>query len=149
MTPLIVTTGDRSRLFAEAKSWIGTPYAGDGAIKGAGVSCALLPYEILRACGHSAPKPPGRGDLPKISLLSAIRSWLDGHAAHFVPVARAERAPGDVILVEAGIGHLLLVVDANDAIQCLGPRGAQFVSLGSTAITKRNAGVWRPIREEI
>ena len=145
MNALIATTEDRARLLAEARSWLGTPYAADGAVKGAGVSCSLLPYEILRACGHAVPRPPARVAMPKVSILDFMRAWLEGAPTYFAPVPPTEMTVGDVALMHAGMGHLLMRVDPNNFVHCWKSGGVQFASVKSPIFSLRIRSVWRPI----
>lgn len=146
MRPFISSAEDRERLTAEALSWIGTPYVADGAVKGAGCSCAFLPWSILRACGHTSPTPPMRGKLLRTQLLPAIREWLDTHPQHFARVAPEESTTGDALLINAGIGHLLLEIDGGRCVHCWQSGGAQTISRRDPTIASRIVGVWRPLR---
>jgi cell wall-associated NlpC family hydrolase len=42
---------ERTAVVAEARTWIGTPYHGCGAIKGVGVDCARILVEVWANCG--------------------------------------------------------------------------------------------------
>lgn len=90
-------TVQRERIVAEARSWIGTPYRHQAAVKGAGTDCLGLIRGVWRATVGSEPEvvpaytadwsePAGRED-----LLDAGHRWLLGK-----PVTAME--PGDVLL---------------------------------------------------
>lgn len=43
--------GQRAAVVAEALSWRGTPYVGNGGVKGAGVDCAMFPLLVFSSLG--------------------------------------------------------------------------------------------------
>lgn len=45
-----MTEQERTSVIAEARTWAGTPYHSNAAIKGAGADCALMPLAVYRAC---------------------------------------------------------------------------------------------------
>lgn len=146
MKPLIASPEDAARLCLEARAWIDTPYVPDGAIKGAGASCSSLPWAILRDFGHNAPEIPRRLGLAKVELLPTMKSWLAAHPEFYRPVPFEERQPGDVVLVDAGIGHLLLMVDRDEVVHSWQTRGVHASHVAT--VSNRIVGVWRPVIPE-
>jgi NlpC/P60 family putative phage cell wall peptidase len=56
----MITTAQRIKVVSVAKSWLGTPYHSNAAIKGVGVDCARLLVEIYAEAGlieHFVPDP--------------------------------------------------------------------------------------------
>lgn len=49
----------RAALVAEARTWIGTPYHHNAAVKGAGVDCGRILIEIFSTVGLTPPFDPG------------------------------------------------------------------------------------------
>lgn len=145
MKPLISTADDAARLRAEAESWLGTPYVPEGAVKGTGCSCSALPYAILKGLGHGAPTIPRRQTLKKDELLPAMVAWLVAHPEYYVRVEPTEISPGDVLVIKAGIGHMLLCYEANGLIHSWQGRGVHRIDLQDSSITDRIVGVWRPV----
>jgi NlpC/P60 family putative phage cell wall peptidase len=50
-------TEDRARILVEARSWIGTPYHHKGRVKGVGVDCGGLLYEVYSTQFQLMPYP--------------------------------------------------------------------------------------------
>jgi cell wall-associated NlpC family hydrolase len=141
MKNLIETPEDEARVIAIARSWDKTPYIGDGAVKGFGCSCSSLPAAVLAEFGHLAPAIPKRGLMPKVQLLPTMRAWLEGHPEFYQQVNKPK--PGDVLLCDAGIGHMAIVVDKGEVMhsnQNAGVHADQFSYLKT-----RLVGIWRPV----
>ena len=47
----------RLEIVAEARTWLGTPYRHQGAVKGRAVDCVNMVNEVLIACGVHARRP--------------------------------------------------------------------------------------------
>jgi cell wall-associated NlpC family hydrolase len=147
MHPFINSPEEAAALVAEAKSWVGTPYAADGAVKGTGVSCSMLPYAILADCGLVLPPPPRRGTMLKIETLPAMLGFMLAHTGnHFEAVdgLGAIRA-GDVALFDAGMGHMTLAIDTANMIHSWQHRGAHISTIAGAPVLKHLKGIWRPI----
>jgi cell wall-associated NlpC family hydrolase len=146
MTPLIQSDDDVSRLCAIAESWIGTPYAPDGVVKGYGCSCQNLPSYILSEYGSKAPSAPPRGCLMKNEILGVTEQWLDNHPEYFSRVATADEIkPGDVILISAGYGHLALAIDCGELIHVWQRTPAHRTTYKDQLTLSRIKGIWRPL----
>ncbi len=61
-----MTPTQREAVLAEAKSWLGTPYHPNAAVKGAGVDCAMMPLAV-----YGAVLP----DLPKLPTPRYVQQW--------------------------------------------------------------------------
>jgi cell wall-associated NlpC family hydrolase len=148
MKPLIETPEELAALLAEADSWVGTRYAGDGAVKGTGASCAMLPWSILHNVGHRAPLPPSRAGLFKRDLMPAMETWLDGNPEHFLPIPECGDAvlPGDVLFFNAGTGHLALALSFTEIIHSYQSSGVTKTTRTNKKISDRLIGVWRPLK---
>ena len=55
---MAIDFGDRSRVVAAARAWIGTPYHHAADVKGAGVDCAMLLVRVFCDLGLVAPFDP-------------------------------------------------------------------------------------------
>jgi NlpC/P60 family putative phage cell wall peptidase len=98
-------TGFSDRIVAEARSWLGTPYHHQCAVKGAGTDClGLLRGVWIAVCGQEPEVvPPYTQDWAEPSreeaLLAGAERWLlrlpDGPAM-----------PGDVLLFRMRDGHI-------------------------------------------
>jgi cell wall-associated NlpC family hydrolase len=150
MIPFVSTPEDAARVKAAAESWRGTPYIGDGAVKGTGCSCSMLPYEIMREAGFTVPTPPARGRLFRCQIMDAMIEWLTSHeGTHFRKLGPdEEHAIGDVMLFNAGMGHLALNVGGGNVIHSLQNQGARIETYRSKGVVGRLVGVWRPIISE-
>jgi NlpC/P60 family putative phage cell wall peptidase len=94
---LVVSVVSRADIVAEARSWAGTPYAHQAALKGVGCDCLGLVRGVWRAVYGSEPEAP-----PPYS-----RDWAEAHGRetlaeaagrHMIPVAIDAIRPGDVLL---------------------------------------------------
>lgn len=91
----------RARVVAEARSWLRTPYHHHGAVKGAGVDCAMLPYAVYTACGAIAPFAFDASYAPQWHLHHGAERYLDIVAARAREVA-APPGPGGFALFKFG-----------------------------------------------
>lgn len=87
----------RADIIAEARDWIGTPYAHQGSLKGIGCDCLGLVRGVWRALYGAEPEQP-----PPYT-----RDWAEAHrretlaeaaGRHMVPVALDDIRSGDVLL---------------------------------------------------
>lgn len=138
-----------ARLLAAAESWIGTHYVPDGAVKGTGCSCSMLPWVILKECGFGVKQPPVRGDMLKTEILPLMLSWLtEAEGTYFVRVQDMnDLQRGDVLLFDAGIGHLAVSMGGKTIIHSWQRDGVHYTHVGDS-YEKRLVGVWRPIVKE-
>jgi hypothetical protein len=143
MRPLISSPEEQARFIEMARSWQGTAYVADGAVKGTGCSCSSLPYAVHSEFGHTAPPIPRRAGLQKVQILPVMLEWLDGHPEHYQRVEMKDRAIGDIILVDAGIGHLVIVVDREEVLHSWQNRGVHASHISS--VLQRLVAIWRPV----
>jgi cell wall-associated NlpC family hydrolase len=150
MKPFVKTEEDAERVIAAADSWKGTPYAADGAFKGSGCSCSLLPHSILTEAGMVIPVPPQRGKMRKVELLSVMEQWLTTHeGTHFIRMAPdAPHSLGDVMLFDAGYGHLGLCMGRGNVIHSIQRHGVREENYRDVKLADRIVGVWRPMISE-
>ena len=91
----------RQVILAEARDWIGTPYAHQASAKGAGCDCLGLVRGVWRALYGDEPEraPPYTPDWAERegeeTLLLAARRWL---------IPAVTPAPGDVVLFRMAAG---------------------------------------------
>ena len=145
MRPLIQTEADAARMRSIALSWIGTPWVADGAVKGTGVSCSTLPWSILHEFGHTAPPVPSRQNILKRDILATMQRFLNEHPEHYLPVELKDAAPGDILAIDAGIGHAALVLGGTQIIHCWQKGGVHRSTFSDQLFATRVVGVWRPI----
>jgi NlpC/P60 family putative phage cell wall peptidase len=86
----------QSRLVAEARSWIGTPYRHQASLKGVGCDCLGLLRGVWRGVMGAEPEPPPPyspdwAEAGADTLVAAARK-------HLIEIGRMEFAPGDVLL---------------------------------------------------
>jgi hypothetical protein len=145
MKPFVSTFEQAETVRAIANTWIGTPYAADGADKGAGVSCHMLPSEILKEAGFPHPAPPKRGRMLRCELLPTMLAWLLAHeGTHFVRVDTQAVQAGDVLLFDAGTGHLALALDHTNVIHSWQRQGAHISAFRVPTLLRQLKGIWRP-----
>jgi NlpC/P60 family putative phage cell wall peptidase len=93
-----------TRVVCEARSWIGTPYRHQGALKHAGADCLGLIRGVYRAIYASDPETP-----PPYSPAWAEASGDEAMAAaarrHLIAIGLDELAAGDVALFRWREGH--------------------------------------------
>ena len=51
LVPSVTEGEERLAIIAEARSWVGTPYHENAAVKGAGVDCGMLPLMVFSTVG--------------------------------------------------------------------------------------------------
>jgi cell wall-associated NlpC family hydrolase len=150
MTAYFSTPERIARLEAVTASWLGTRYVQSGAIKGHGASCHRLAGAVLAEAGMPLPEIPERGVTHLREYREAMRTWLDGHPEHFAPVALEALQPGDVLLCDAGVGHIGLYLGdpGARALQVLRNAPAHIVSLNDPAMRRRVLAAYRPLESE-
>lgn len=98
----------RADLVSTARSWVGTPFVPQGALRGAGCDCAGLIIGIAKEVG-AAPSDFNPGPYKQQPDGTMLR-LLD---AHLLPCAVDSIAPGDVVAMQWELEpqHLAIVVD--------------------------------------
>lgn len=87
----------RDQIVAEARSWIGTPYAHQASVKGAGVDCLGLARGVWRALVGPEPEPPPTYS-PDWAEALGRETLYEAFSRHMVEIDIYSRAPGDVLL---------------------------------------------------
>lgn len=100
----------RADIVAEARTWLGTPWAPAGAEKGVGANCLGFLAGVARNVGLAhlvAAFAPYRG----YALPPEPRALLLGLRRHLARVSCAETRPADLLLFDLGAGlrHVALV----------------------------------------
>ncbi|MFQ5774206.1 MAG: hypothetical protein ACE5GS_06800 [Kiloniellaceae bacterium] len=99
--PVIV--GTRAQIVAEARSWVGTPWAPAGAEKGVGANCLGFLAGVARNAGLAelaAAFAPYRG----YALPPEPRALLLGLRRHLARIGRDQAGPADLLLFDLGGG---------------------------------------------
>lgn len=145
MTPLIKSAEDVDRLRRIAEQWVGTPWTADGAIRGTGASCSMLPYAILSDYGMAIPYPPSRSGILKNQIIAAMEAYMAQQAQFFEEVPLTDITPGCVLMIDAGIGHMALVTGPGEIIHSWQTIGAHFAQYTEKRLHQRLKRAWRPI----
>lgn len=90
----------RSRIVAEARSWLGTPYQAKARVKGAGVDCLMIIIAVYQAVGLMPPDMVIPYYNPQSNLHSPVETYLDGLLEYSREVD--EPKPGDVVMWQMG-----------------------------------------------
>jgi NlpC/P60 family putative phage cell wall peptidase len=93
-----------SRIVSEARSWIGTPYRHQGALKHAGADCLGLIRGVYRALYASDPETPPPYS-PVWAEPSGDEAMAEAARRHLVAIGLDELGPGDVALFRWREGH--------------------------------------------
>lgn len=91
----------QNKVLAEARTWMGTPWHHEGAIKGAGVDCAMLLVKVFSAAGAIAEFDPRPYPIDHMMHSGDERflGWLEKHAD---PVTTDHPQPADVLVYRVG-----------------------------------------------
>jgi NlpC/P60 family putative phage cell wall peptidase len=93
-----------SRIVREARSWIGTPYRHQGALKHAGADCLGLIRGVYRAVYASDPETPPPYS-PDWAEASGDEAMAAAARRHLVAIGLDAMAAGDVALFRWREGH--------------------------------------------
>lgn len=114
------TPAQLAALTAASQSWSGTPFCERSAVKGAGVCCHRLVFEVLVEAGWlpRVEVPDGPAHWSRAGDRSLIAEWMDGPGQEWfitldsVDVAQTE--PGDIAGCRLGrtLHHLALRIPA-------------------------------------
>jgi NlpC/P60 family putative phage cell wall peptidase len=102
----------REHVVAEARTWLGTPFHDNAAVRGAGVDCAHLVAAVYEAAGVIAPQ-----DIEAYSPQWFLHRDAERFLAYVERVAREIEPealqPGDLVLYRIGraYAHGAIVVD--------------------------------------
>jgi len=91
----------RDRIVAIARTWMLTPYHENARIRGAGVDCAWLIYEVFREAGECPviEIPPYS---PQWHLHNSDELYLQRVIPHAREIDQAEAKPADLIMYQIG-----------------------------------------------
>lgn len=87
----------RAAILAEARSWIGTPYAHQASLRGAGADCLGLLRGIWRTLYGAEPEAPPPYT-PHWAERSGAEDLLAAARRRLVEIGRAEAGAGDVLV---------------------------------------------------
>ncbi len=151
MTPFFNTPDRIIALRAAAASWLGTPFMGNAAVKGAGVSCQTLVASIYIESGFLPPdfeivKAPM--DWSHAQTESLVVKAVSSLPHFFKPIEGMSLATGDLVGFKIGgcVHHCGIVVDAgNRFIHCLRGHGTVYSEIRDATYLSRLENAWRPI----
>lgn len=140
-------------LMRECEGWLSTPFSGNGATRGIGVSCQKLVgalYDATSAPGILATVPDEPMGYWRFARTSLVEPWLDGRKEFArVPDALARHAiPGDLIGFRLGriVHHMGCAIDQPGRfIHCTESAGVNYASLSDSTWKQRFAIIWRPV----
>jgi NlpC/P60 family putative phage cell wall peptidase len=127
----------REAIVAEARAWIGTPYAHQASLRGAGADCLGLVRGVWReVVGREPERPPAYTPdwaeaLGEETLLAAARR-------HLREIAIGEAREGDVLLFRMGLG-----APAKHAAIVSGPERIVHAYWGRAVCETRLVPWWR------
>ncbi len=133
------------KIIAIGRSWIGTPYHHQAALKGAGCDCLGLIRGIYRELyGREAETPPPYS--PDWAETLGRETMLEAARRHLLEVPRDQMAPGDVLVFRLRLGtvakHAGLLVTPQTMVHAIEGARVSEVSLGPWW-RRRIAGVFR------
>jgi cell wall-associated NlpC family hydrolase len=139
----------RSAIAAEAKTWVGTPYHANGAVKGVGVNCALFLYWVAknaRVLAADAPLP--RWFTPQLATNSRDERLIEYIKAYGGrEISEAELKTGDIIAYKSGQahGHAAISLDWPEIIHVMPGVGCQMGAVDEGklgALSRRYFTLW-------
>lgn len=123
-----IESAERAAVIAEARTWLGTPFANGAKVKGAGVDCAMLMEAIFVAAGIIEETYTGRYSSQWHLHRDEERylAWAN-HLA--VEVDRPQ--PGDVAIWKFGrcFSHAGLIIDAERVLHAYASNRAVEIDL--------------------
>jgi len=140
----------RAAIAAEALTWIGTPYAADGEIKGVGVNCAQFIFHVARNAGALAADSPlprkYTSQLATHSKEERLVDYILNYGAR--EIGEAQVKTGDVVLYKSGQahGHAAFILDWPIVIHALPIHGVQMGGVADGVLGKmgrRYFSLWK------
>ena len=117
----------REELIAEARTWLGTPYHPEGRIKGVGVDCGGLVYELYNPhFGPFAPYPRYSSDW---GLHGNEEKYLDFIKPHVVPVERPIMGSISLFHLGRAYAHAAIYMGNEKYIHAWGRPGQGHVTI--------------------
>lgn len=131
----------REQVIEIAKTWLGTPYHHQGAVKGAGVDCAFILIKVFHEAGlipdiDPRPYPP---DWHMHRNEEKYLGWVKQYA---VPVRTP--LPGDLAVFKFGrcVSHGAIVIEWPFIIHAYVGIGVELANVQSNTMARRLAGFW-------
>lgn len=125
---MITEVEGRAAILAEARSWLGTPYHGNAAIKGAGVDCIRFIQRCYVDAGVIAPFI-----IPQHPMQWALHQKLELLLEGILTYAREveEPLPADVSLFKIGRcwGHSAIILDWPTVIHANPPGSCRYANV--------------------
>ncbi len=128
----VVTPPRRSNIVDAARSWLGTPYHHQAALKGIGADCLGLVRGVWRDVYGTEPEhpPPYSRDWAEAS---GIETMIAAAERHFEARAPGDARPGDVLLFRLRAGavakHAGLLATPSTFVHAMEGGGAAEVAL--------------------
>lgn len=118
-------TQDRSRILTEARSWLGTPYHHKGRVKGAGVDCGGLLYEVYGRFYKLKPFPQNYAQ--DWALHKKDELYLDFISEYVEEVGQP--SPAGIVVFRFGrcFSHGGIVTEKQTVIHAWGRTGVGYV----------------------
>ena len=133
-------TADRAAIVAEAKTWIGTPYAHRQRLKGVGVDCAGMPLETYAKVGVIPPTDVGEYSA-QWHLHRSRELYLEWVRLFGTEIPVSEVKPGDFMVFRFGrtFSHGAIVIDMPGPIVIHAYAPARKVTIDDVSITDQLA----------
>lgn len=127
---------DRTAIVAEAKTWMGTPYAHRQRLKGAGVDCAGLPLCVYAEVGIIPPTDVGEYSA-QWHLHRGREMYLEWVERFAREIPLADAKPGDFLVFRFGrtFSHGAIVLEGARVIHAYAP--AQRVTIDDITVTEQ------------
>jgi NlpC/P60 family putative phage cell wall peptidase len=124
----------RDELVAEAKTWVGTKYHHKGRVKGAGVDCGGLIYQVYKSI-TGLPHEPYPNDYPQDWALHKDNNEI--YLSFLAPyvVETVSPLPGDVIMFKYGraFSHGTIYIGDGKVVHAYGRTGFGHVLISNVA----------------
>jgi cell wall-associated NlpC family hydrolase len=140
-------------LFAEAQSWIGTPFHWHARLKMVGVDCVNLAAQIYKATGFLSEAECEFGWYPKDGAShdssSRVLDWIErsGRFSIASGVNGVEAMPGDLLIFKYGCGkdyHVGVKLDGRQFIHTLVDHMVCVPFIDEPRYVKRLTRIYRP-----
>jgi len=109
----MLTDIQRAAIVTEAKTWLGTPYRGWSAVKGAGVDCGQILYAVYHALAFIPTIELPKDYSLQVSQHRASTEYLLIVDRFFREIPEEEVKPGDLVVYKIGLAyaHAALIVE--------------------------------------
>ena len=129
---------DRQRVIDEAKTWLGTPFLHQAAVKGAGVGCGTLLTCVYGACEFKVPSLEEIGHFSHDWHLHTREERYLNIIKRFTIETKVPR-PGDIVLFRMGYvyAHSAIVVDWPNVIHVMWKRSVEYGVIGQSPLDRK------------